>query len=112
MSNFNPQNPGEYGKILGAAKLQALWKEYLSAAAAAWAQIPEAKTDELRIFFHRWRSSSLVFGMEDFAAICAQIEEAILSHHFNKVPDLVAKSKICFDNGVKAVETYLSKLEI
>ncbi len=108
----NPERINAYARIFGAGKMQALWAEYLEQSAQAWGTMDQADWKYRRARFHNWRSSSLVFGMEDFSGLCTRIEENILQNRFEQLPKQIKESKTCYENSVLQVRQIMQQMEI
>lgn len=92
--------------------MRKLWKDFLENAEQGWKTLNRDDYKALRLLFHSWKSSSLVFGMDDFSHCCAHIEESILSHHhWDKLTEMIEQSKICYQDSIKEVNTYFAAME-
>lgn len=100
-----------YRDIFGAEKMLFLWREYIEQSAEVWAAMDELDWNQKRSRFHNWRSSSLVFGMEDFAGICTRIEENILKKRFGQLPKQIKDSKTCYENSISHVRQIMQQTE-
>lgn len=101
----------EYKNVFGAKKIHSLWNEFLAQSVKNWQDIEKSDWEEKRLIFHNWRSSSQVFGMDDFSAICLIIEDRIIRHRFNGLEKLIGKSQEIFEESVKQVILIFSKME-
>lgn len=110
-SLLNKSRFEEYRSVFGLAKMKKLWRDFLLNADDCWHRLENCDYEEQRTFFHNWRSSSRVFGMEAFSSRCTQIEEDILCRRFSKIPELISSSKLCYDDSVREVETIFSRWE-
>ena len=70
----------EYLDIFGKSKMQGLLKDYLAESSKSWDNLDKISDKEKCRVFHCWRSSSLVFGMEEFSRICTKIEDDMLNN--------------------------------
>lgn len=100
-----------YRDIFGQEKMLFLWREYLEQSAEAWTVLDELDWSLKRSKFHNWRSSSLVFGMEDFAGLCTRIEENILKKRFEQLPNQIKESKTCYENSILEVKQIMQQTE-
>lgn len=104
----------QYSNIFGNEKMAYLWKEFLDKACLDLAQVDKYLTtnayNELRLIYHSLRSSSLVFGMEDFSAVCKEIEEKILENSSTEgLEEKVKKGQEIFNNNRKEVAEVITK---
>lgn len=102
----------EYKNVFGCQKILSLWNEFLAQSAKNWQNINNSDWEEKRLIFHSWRSSSQVFGMDDFSAICLIIEDRIIRHKFSGLDKMIANSQIIFDESVKQVMSFFAKTEL
>ncbi len=102
----------EYTNVFGVRKICSLWNEFLIQSAKNWQSLENSDWEEKRLIFHSWRSSSQVFGMDDFSAICLVIEDRIVRHRFNDLDTLIAESRDVFEESVRQAVLTLSKMEI
>lgn len=109
---INHRHLEEYRTIFGQDKMFRLWHDFLENAEQGWLSLNCDDYKALRLLFHSWKSSSLVFGMDDFSHCCAQIEENILSHHhWDKLAEMIEQSKNCYQDSVKEVNAYFAVTE-
>ena len=101
----------EYKNVFGTKKIYSLWNEFLAQSVKNWQDIDKSDWEEKRLIFHSWRSSSQVFGMDDFSAICLVIEDRIIRHRFKDLDKLVAKSQDVFEESVKQVALIFAGME-
>ncbi len=101
----------EYKNVFGARKIHSLWNEFLAQSVKNWQDIEKTDWEGKRLIFHSWRSSSQVFGMDDFSAICLVIEDRIIRHRFKDLDKMVAQSQDVFEESVKQVIDAFSKME-
>lgn len=101
----------EYKNIFGIKKIHSLWNDFLAQSLKNWQDIDKSDWEEKRLIFHSWRSSSQVFGMDDFSAICLVIEDRIIRHKFNGLDKMIGKSQEIFEESIKQVILTLSKTE-
>lgn len=113
---INKSSIEQYRDIFGAEKMAYLWSEFLEKAHSDFAQVDKYLNNnaynELRLIYHSLRSSSLIFGMEDFSAVCKKIEEQILER--SSVEGLKEKVKIgqqIFDKDIKEITGIIAKDE-
>ena len=102
----------EYRNVFGAKKIHSLWNDFLAQSAKNWQDINKSDWEAKRLIFHSWRSSSQVFGMDDFSAACLVIEDRIIRHRFSGLDKIINKSQDIFEESVKQVIVIFSKLEI
>lgn len=108
----NPQQLKTYLDIFGAEKMSFLWREYLEQSEQAWHCMEELDWAQKRSRFHNWRSGSLVFGMEDYAALCTRIEENILKKRFARLPKQINESKTLYQESILRVKQTMQQMEI
>ena len=101
----------EYRNVFGTKKIYSLWCEFIEQSKQNWKNIEDANWEEKRLIFHSWRSSSQVFGMDDFSAICLVIEDRIIRHRLSGVDILITKSQDIFEESVKQAALIFSKME-
>jgi HPt (histidine-containing phosphotransfer) domain-containing protein len=103
MTNINQKQLYEYLNIFGKSKMQGLLKDYLAQSNKSWDTLHSVSDKEKSRIFHCWRSSSLVFGMEDFSQICTKIEDNLINNRKNKVGQLISESKECYQKSILKV---------
>ena len=103
MTNINQKQLYEYLDIFGKNKMQGLLKDYLAQSNKSWDMLQNVSDNEKSRIFHCWRSSSLVFGMEDFSKICTKIEDNLLNNRKNKISQLIVESKDCYQKSILKV---------
>ena len=89
MTNINQKQLDEYLDIFGKSKMQGLLKDYLAESSKSWAALDKFSDAEKQQVFHCWRSSSLVFGMEDFSKMCTTIEDDFLNNRLGKIANFI-----------------------
>lgn len=107
----NKKQIENYKTIFGMEKINFLWDEFLSYSVTVWEGVEEIDPVYQRTAFHNWRSSSLVFGMEDFSQLCTKIEEDILKNRVEQLSKQIKECKKCYEESIKAVAPILKKLE-
>ena len=86
--------------------MQGLLKDYLAQSKKSWETLNNVSDKEKSRIFHSWRSSSLVFGMEDFSKICTKIEDNLLNNRMSKISQLITESQTCYQQSIlKVIET-------
>lgn len=88
-----------------------LWNEYLVQSAKSWQNVAAMDWVACRTAFHNWRSSSQVFGMDDFAQACLVIEERILSRRFAGLEKMVAESRGLYEQSINDVAAIFLQME-
>jgi hypothetical protein len=111
MTKINQEQLYEYLDIFGKSKMQGLLKDYLAESNKSWEILDKISNHEKRHVFHCWRSSSLVFGMEDFSHICTKIEDGLLNNRVTKVSKLISESQDCYQKSVIKVIEILQERE-
>ena len=111
MTNINQKQLSEYLDIFGKNKMQGLLKDYLAQSTKSWETLDKISDKEKRQVFHCWRSSSLVFGMEDFSRICTKIEDDLLNNRMAKVSKLISESQDCYQKSILKVIKILQERE-
>ena len=101
--NINQKQLHEYLDIFGKNKMKGLLKDYLAQSKKSWETINNASDKEKSRIFHCWRSSSLVFGMEDFSKICTKIEDNLLNNRKSKISQLITESQNCYQQSILKV---------
>ena len=91
--------------------MQGLLKDYLAESTKSWDRLDKISDKEKRHVFHCWRSSSLVFGMEDFSKICTKIEDDLLNTRHTKISKLISESQDCYQKSVLKVIEILQERE-
>ena len=97
MTKINQKQLTEYLDIFGKNKMQGLLKDYLAQSTKSWETLDKISNNEKRHVFHCWRSSSLVFGMEDFSRICTKIEDDLLNNRMAKLSKLISEGQDCYE---------------
>ncbi len=108
---FNPKQLQTYYNIFGKEKLLLLWAEYLEQSQISWHEVETLDWSVRRSKFHNWRSSSLVFGMEDFSVLCTKIEENILKKRFEQLSKQIKDSKTLYEQSIMQVKQHICQLE-
>lgn len=103
MTNINKKQLDEYLDIFGKSKMQGLLKDYLAQSTKSWETLDKISDNEKKQVFHCWRSSSLVFGMEDFSQICTKIEDDLQNNRLTKVKKLIPESQECYQKSILKV---------
>ena len=103
MTNINQKQLCEYLNIFGKNKMQGLLKDYLAQSEKSWGSLSNISDKEKSRIFHCWRSSSLVFGMEDFSKICTKIEDNLINNRTSKISQLITESQACYQQSVLKV---------
>lgn len=111
MTNINQKQLCEYLDIFGKSKMQGLLKDYLAESTKSWSNLDKVSDCEKRRLFHCWRSSSLVFGMEEFSKICTKIEDDLLNNRTAKALKLISESQDCYQKSVLKVIEILQERE-
>lgn len=112
MNKFNTQRLQEYAAVFGNAKIRRLWDEFLTVSARNWDNFEQKTPDEQKNCFHNWKSGSLVFGLEEFSALCAEAEENILARRLHKLPRQIQKIRDSFWESTDKVTEYLNSGKI
>lgn len=110
-ARINLRRFGEYKNIFGAGKMRFLWNEYLAQSSRNWRDMAGQDWDSRRLAFHSWRSSSQVFGMDEFSRICLVIEERILSRRLDGLEPIVADSRRLYDQSINEVTAIFLQME-
>ena len=103
MTNINQKQLCEYLDIFGKSKMQGLLKDYLAESNKSWDILHSVSDKEKSRIFHCWRSSSLVFGMDDFSQICTKIEDNLMNNRKTKLAKLITESKDCYQQSILKV---------
>lgn len=111
MTNINQKQLDEYLDIFGKNKMQGLLKDYLAESSKSWASLDKFSDAEKQRVFHCWRSSSLVFGMEDFSKMCTKIEDDFLNNRLGKITKLISQSQDCYQKSILKVIEVLQERE-
>lgn len=110
-TKINHKQLDEYLDIFGKSKMQGLLKDYLAESNKSWEILDKIPNAEKRHVFHNWRSSSLVFGMEDFSRICTKIEDDLLNNRLAKIAKLIDESQVCYEKSILKVIEILQERE-
>lgn len=108
---INQKQLDEYLDIFGKSKMQGLLKDYLTESNKSWEMLDKIPDNEKRHVFHNWRSSSLVFGMEDFSRLCTKIEDNFLNNRMAKIAKLISESQDCYEKSILKVIEVLQERE-
>ena len=111
MTNINQKQLCEYLDIFGKSKMQGLLKDYLAESNKSWERLDKISDHEKRRVFHCWRSSSLVFGMEDFSRICTKIEDDLINNSNAKIAQLINQSQDCYQKSILKVIEIMQERE-
>ena len=103
MTNINQKQLCEYLDIFGKSKMQGLLKDYLAESNKSWERLDKISDHEKSRVFHCWRSSSLVFGMEDFSRICTKIEDDLINNRNAKIAQLINQGQDCYQKSILKV---------
>ena len=103
MTKINQKQLDEYLDIFGKSKMQGLLKDYLAESSKSWDNLDKISDKEKCRVFHCWRSSSLVFGMEDFSRICTKIEDDMINNRLSKLSALISESRDCYQKSILKV---------
>lgn len=102
----------EYQKIFGLLKIRRLWEDFITLSEQSWQSVGIQPPEQLRLTFHSWKSSSLVFGMDDFSHHCSVIEECLLCRrHLEQLPLMIDESRRVYQHAVAEVNLYLNEQE-
>ena len=99
----------EYYDVFGSQKMMFLWEEFLSCSFQKWSQLPDVDWQQKRQYFHNWRSSSKVFGMEDFALLCQKIEEKIIKKRYSEAEKLLFEAKQLYEDSTQQVVAFFEE---
>lgn len=103
----------EYRKIFGLRKIRRLWLRFLRVSESSWlilSQTPPEFPPDLRLIFHSWKSSSLIFGMDEFSRRCSRIEDNLLCRRHQKAfLREVDKLRACYQNSTQQINDYFQK---
>ena len=83
--------------------MQGLLKDYLAQSTKSWEALDKISDVEKCRVFHCWRSSSLVFGMEDFSKLCTKIEDDMLNNRLSQLSQLISESQDCYKKSILKV---------
>ncbi len=108
---INLRRLGEYKNIFGAQKMRFLWNEYLAQSAKSWQNMAAADWESRRLAFHSWRSSSQVFGMDEFSRVCLVIEERMLNCRFDGLEQMIEDSRAVYEQSIDAVAAIFLQME-
>ncbi|MBE6454016.1 MAG: hypothetical protein E7017_03935 [Alphaproteobacteria bacterium] len=111
MTNINQKQLCEYLDIFGKSKMQGLLKDYLAESNKSWEHLDKISDHEKRHVFHCWRSSSLVFGMEEFSRICTKIEDDLINNRNAKIAQLINQSQDCYQKSILKVIEIMQERE-
>lgn len=111
ISKINTRRLNEYKEVFGLQKLRFLWHEYIEQSTHNWQNMETADWKTKRQMFHNWRSSSQVFGMDDFARLCQIIEDKILKRHFDGLEQKIAESRSIYDQSAGDVGLIFLQME-
>ena len=103
MTKINKKQLDEYLDIFDKSKMQGLLKDYLAESSKSWDNLDKISDKEKCRVFHCWRSSSLVFGMEDFSRICTKIEDDMINNRLSKLSALISESRDCYQKSILKV---------
>lgn len=109
MNNINWKQLKQYQEVFGLSKMLYLWSEYLSFSDQYWHSLDNDKNKNLVYVFHNWRSSSRVFGMDDFAVLCQRIEEKIQKQQ--DYMDNIFQLRQIYDTNIKELNKYFINME-
>ena len=105
MTKINQKRLDEYLDIFGKSTMQSLLKDYLAQSTKSWETLDKISDVEKRRVFHCWRSSSLVFGMDDFSKLCSKIEDDMLNNRLSKLSMLISESQDGYQKSIiKVIE--------
>ena len=107
----NWRHLNEYARIFGLSKMHGLWCEFVKQGTFSWKEIETGDLEGRRLIFHSWKSSSQIFGMDEFSALCASLEEHILSRRLDKLDEAVEQCRQCYHNSVQEIIPYFAKMD-
>lgn len=108
MSRLDRQTLQQYESFFGQEKMLELWHEYFNKAQSDLRGVASLNPEEQRLLYHSLRSSSLVFGMQKFAACCTAVEEAILTKaQAETLLPKIEEAAAVFEMDVQEVRNYL-----
>ena len=111
MTAINKDAFEQYRKVFGTEKMRLLWQEFYESTENKLQQIEKQSPEDIRLCFHTLRSSSLVFGLEEFSKTCEMIEEAVLNNeNFAKIKKYVDKTRRIFYNGCESINNLFKDL--
>mgnify|MGYP002470426728 CR=1 FL=1 len=100
----------EYEQIFSRQKMEYLWREYLSCSKASWNKLDSMNEEQMRLAFHSWKSSSQIFGMEDFVRQCAAIEEKLSKRQSRSaMKNLISLCRQCYLDSTAKVAAYFKE---
>lgn len=98
----------QYQKIFGKEKICSLWDEFKNDTMKDLEEIENKEREDIRLKFHSWRSSSLVFGLTGFSAECEKAEKMVLEgQNSENIKKAIDNCKKIFHNIQKEVERFL-----
>ena len=108
---FNQVMMQKYEALLGREKILALWAEFKSITSERLESLEEllkqGNKSEIRLIFHSASSAALVFGLEDFAKLCSEVEDIIIQDDDLSLDEqLLHNCLTIFDESVKLVDGY------
>ncbi len=103
---INSENLNRYQMLFGREKMVSLWQEYRRQAEQDLAKLPALSPEEIRGLFHRLHASSQVFGLEEFADLCGQIEDNLVQKR--PADAMIASVVALFNRSVNAADSLLT----
>lgn len=111
MTTINKTTLLQYMAVFGAEKMKLLWQEFRKSTENNLKNIENRPPEEIRLYFHALRSSSLVFGLDELSKNCELIEEAVISgEKIAEIKKYIDKTKKLFYNACESVNILLDNM--
>ncbi len=104
--NIDRETLEQYKSIFGAEKMRSLWNDFIDDAGKKLDKIENADNEAQRLAYHSLHSSSLVFGLKEFAELCTVYEDKVLGGG-RITSDEAAASRRMLKQNIAEADTYL-----
>ncbi len=109
---FQPHHLQEYENIFKTDKMLWLWQEFTADSAEKWKKLPQMNDEQVRLALHCWKSSSLIFGMDEFARGCGVLENKLLKHQpAADLAEPLQQLKQCYAASTTLVTAYFNQYQ-
>lgn len=108
---INKQILSQYIATIGHKKILSLWQDFKIDAKQKFEKMDVQDEQNMRLMFHSLKSSSKIFGMEDFSGFCHKIEISLIEQE--KKDDIiqqVKQSRKILSRQVMEVDMFLKEI--
>ena len=99
---LNLERIAEYESIFGRDKMKFLFDEFIKSADEGFIKLEKADENEARIVVHSIKSAAKVFGMDEFANICGEIENKLVEgEKIRELEFLIKSAKMLYNEQLE-----------